>query len=317
MSETKQKLKELIFECETEKEALQLLQSYRKKNFHLVSKKITNPNPSSDQDSTVALKLIRFRQASLASDLETVWENFVHEMTDMGAENSFIVEVLTRIRSKERFWEVHPHDHLRDILMDSTNFIKSDQLSKVLVLVASKEVALNFFNVYQNSIASMIDSMGIFVMVPIKLKSSFSTVKISPKVQILSYDKDADLSKYQKDIDMKIGLIVVTPEDVDFIKQSAFADNIKSQNLSLLVSNHVEQTIFADISYKKYLVDGYNSENSSQDLFNTFYQILKLKMNLAFFWNKDGKSSILNSEAQVLKILDDCFENRSTQHLGN
>ncbi len=312
MSATKLKLKELIFECETEKEALQLLKSYRKKNFHLVSKKVIDP-----KDATVALKLIKFRQPSSATNLETVWENFVTQMSDLGVNNSFISTVLKTIRAKENFWETHPHDHLRDILMDSRNFIKVDQLSKVIVLVAPKELALNFFVAYQSSLASMINALGIFVMVPKSLKSSVTEVKSSAKVQVLSYDQDANFSKYQKDIDMKVGLVIVTPEDIDFIKQSGFADNIKSDKISLVVSSLVDPSLLKDTSYRRHLTFSYDSENASQDLFNSFDLILNQKMKLAFLWDHDEQGSILNSEAQVLKILDDTFENETTQHLSN
>lgn len=312
MSATKLKLKELIFECETEKEALQLLKSYRKKNFHLVSKKIVDP-----KDATIALKLIKFRQPSSATSLETVWENFVTQMTDLGVKNSFISTVLKTIRSKENFWETHPHDHLRDILMDSRNFIKVDQLAKVIVLVAPKELALNFFAAYQSSLSSMIDALGVFVMVPKSLKSDVLSEKTSAKVQVLSYDQDAEFSKYQKDIDMKVGLVLVTPEDINFIKQSAFADNIKDEKISLVVSSLVDPETYKDSSYKKHLAFSYDSENASQDLFNSFDIILNQKMKLAFLWDHIEQGSILNAEAQVLKILDDTFENETTQHLSN
>lgn len=312
MSAEKQKLKELIFECETENEALQLLKSYRKKNFHLVSKKIINPD-----DATIALKLIRFRQPSSAENLETVWENFVHQLLNLGATNSFIAKILTIIRSKDKFWEVHPHDHLRDILMDSKNFIKMDQLAKVIVLVAPQELSLNFLTVYQNSLASMINSLGIFVMTPKYLKSKVSNVKTSPKVQVLSYDKDAEFSKYQKDIQMKVGLILIPPADIDFIKQIGFADNIKSQNISLVVSSLVDLNIFADTSYAKHMAFSYDSQTASEDLFHSFDCMLDQKMKLAFLWDHQDKGSILNAEAQVLKILDDALENTSTQHFSN
>jgi hypothetical protein len=309
MSSIKTKLKELIFECDSEQEALDLLQNYRRKNFHLVSKKTINP-----ADSTVALKLIKFRQSSNGANLETVWENFVNQMTDFGVENGFIVDILKTIRAKENFWEVHPEDHLRDILMDARNYVKSEELSKVFVFVAPEAELLSFFCAYQKSIASMIKSLGIFVMSPERLKSKIKELRVSAQVQNLPYSANSKISEFQKDIDAKVGLILATPEDLSLIPKSYFEENINSKKISLILSSKIGQNELFQAPFNKFLAGGYSANNLSVEAFSILNSSLKNKTPIAFLWNEDKVSSILNPEAQVLKILDDLLESQSAQH---
>lgn len=309
MSSIKTKLKELIFECDSEQEALHLLQNYRRKNFHLVSKKTISAT-----DSTLALKLIKFRQVSNGANLETVWENFVNQMTDFGVENNFIAEILKTIRTKENFWEVHPEDHLRDIVMDARNYVKSEELSKVLVFVAPEAELLSFFCAYQKSIASMIKALGIFVMSPERLKSKIKDLRVSGQVQNLPYSENSKISEYQKDIDAKVGLILATPEDLALIPTSYFEENIKSKKISLILSSLVGQNTLFQSNFPKFIAGSYSLNNLSVDAFSVLNSSMKHKAPVAFLWNEDKVSSILNPEAQVLKILDDLLENQGAQH---
>lgn len=310
MSSIKTKRKELVFECDSAQEALQLLQTYRKKNFHLVSRKIINPDTA-----TVALKLIKFRQSSHGADLETVWERFVNQLTAQGIENSFIAEILIRIRSKPRFWEVHPEDHLHDILMDARNFVKFDQLAKVFVFVAPEAELMSFFCAYQKSIAAMIKSMGIFVMCPERLKSVFKDLRVSPHVQTIPYNGKSKLSVYQKDIDSKIGVILATPEDLNLFSENILEQNIFNEKVSLIVSPKIESTEILNVSAPKYLAGSYTHKNPSSETFATLNFSLKHQIPVAFLWNEESVSSILNPEAQLLRILDEFLENQNSQHL--
>lgn len=316
MSALKSKLKELIFECESEQEAMDLLKSYRKKNFHLVSKKIIDDSGFDDQP-TVALKLIKFKQPSKATNLESVWENFVNQMAEVGVEDAFTSEILKRIRTKDRFWEVHPEDHLRDIVMDARNYIKSENLSKVLLYVAPKDELLSFFCSYQKSIGSVIKKLGAFVMCPDDLKSSVKELRISAQVQALSYTSSSSIEDFAKDIDLKVGLILATPENLSSFKLSELEENIFNNKLSLIVSPTVVSHSILNIAAPKFVASAYTQANAVAQIFSSLNTTLKHNIPLAFLWDHDQVSSILNPEAQVLKALDDLFENLSLQHLSH
>lgn len=312
MTAVKNKLKEMIFECETEAEAMELLKSYRKKNFHLVSKKITNFD-----NSTVALKLVKFRQPSNEKDLETVWESFVSQMVDLDIEAEFISEVLNRIRSKKDFWEVHPQDHLRDIVMDAKNFAKQDEISKVLVFVAEDQKLLDIFSVYQRTLGAVIKNFGAFVIMPKRLKASVTSLKTTTQMQVLSYQEKTEFSKFQKDIDLKFGLILVSPRDIDFIKDSTFSNSVKESKVSLILDSNQASKFSESFSFQKFIFADYSSAVAYKQIFSAMNLSLKHNLKLAFLWNKDSASSFLNIEAQVLKSIDDIFEIEMKQQFGN
>lgn len=312
MPALKSKLRELIFECDSEEEAMDLLKNYRKKNFHLVSKKVAD-----SKDSTVALKLIKFRQPSKAEDLETVWENFVSQMAENHVEDSFVSEILTQIRTKDKFWELHPDDHLRDIVMDARNFVKPEDLAKVLVFVAPEEELKGFFCSYQKSIASMVKSMSVFVMCPERMKSDVKDLRVSAHVQTIPYSAKSQLTEYQKDIEAKIGIVLVTPEDLALFTKSSLEDYIHDQKISLLVSPSVKPTEALNISAPQYVAAGYSSDSSAKNIFSALNKAIKNHQQVAFLWDEDTVGSILNPEAQVLKTLDDLLENQPLQHFIN
>ncbi len=327
MSDVKTKIKELIFECESEQEAMDLLKNYRKKNFHLVSKKIIDDIPSNSSlklfnkpsvnTPVVALKLIKFKQPVHATNLESVWENFVQQMSKNGVEDAFTSEILKRIRTKAKFWEVHPEDHLRDIVMDAKNFTKAENLSKVLLFVAHKEELLSFFSSYQKSIAAVIKQLGIFTITSEGLKSAVKELRISPQVQTLTYNNTFSFQTFAKDIQHKVGLILVTPEDLEQIQIDELALNINDNNITLLLSPTVIAKKVLDIAAPKFIASSYTSENTSEQIFSSLHVALKHNIPLAFLWDHKQSSSILNPEAQVLKALDDLFENLSMQHFSH
>lgn len=317
MSALKSKLKELIFECESEEEAMDLLKSYRKKNFHLVSKRIIDDSSDAENGSTVALKLIRFKQPSKATNLESVWENFVHQMSDLGVDDAFTSEILKKIRTKEKFWEVHPEDHLRDIVMDARNFIKSEKLSKVLVFVAPEAELLSFLCSYQKSIGSVIKELGIFVMCPEHLKAKVVELRASARVQALSYTKRTRLSQFAKDIDLKVGLVLATPEDFSSFDTKEIEEHAFENRMSLIVSPNAVSREILNIAAPKFIASSYMQDKAIAQILSAININLKHHLPLAFLWNHEQVSSILNPEAQVLKVLDDLFENLDAQHFNN
>lgn len=316
MPALKSKLRELIFECDSEQEAMDLLKNYRKKNFHLVSK-VVSQKVADSADSTVALKLIKFRQTSSAADLETVWENFVHQMESYGVEDSFVAEILTRIRAKDKFWELHPEDHLRDIVMDGRNYEKPEELAKVLVYVAEEEDLKTFFCSYQKSVAAMIKAMPVFVMCPERYVSDMKDLRVSKHVQTIPYSKKSQLDKYQKDIEMKVGVILVTPEDLHLLTETVLEQYIQEQKISFLVSPSSYQKVRFCENILTYIASGYTEDHSIKGIFSALNVAMKNDLKVAFLWNADSVSSILNPEAQVLKIIDDLFEEQTSQHFNH
>ena len=59
MSTSIKNFKEILLECKSEEEALQLMKSYQKENFHFVNKKCIDP-----QTHETVVKLIRFQNYS-------------------------------------------------------------------------------------------------------------------------------------------------------------------------------------------------------------------------------------------------------------
>lgn len=310
MSAIKYNQKELVFECESESEAMEILRNYRKKNYHLVSK-ITSPEES--PSSATVLKLVKFCQTSNATDLETVWENFVSQMSSSGLKNSFIAEVLKRIKNKKSFWETHPEDHLRDILMDAKNYAKPEGLAKVLVYVAPEEDLVSFFCSYQKSIASAIDELGIFVLSPDSMKISIKDLKVSSQVQVLSYNAGDSIEAYQADINAKIGLVLVTPELVDLLAKDSLNFNISEKKISLLQAPClVSEKLFKNSV--SYIAGGYDSNSSA---FSAMCESLINETKIAFLWNENNVGTILNPEAQILKSLDNLLSDEDAQQFHN
>ncbi len=308
MSAPKLNAKELVFNCKSESEALEILNDYRKKNFHLVSKK----NSETESTETV-LKLVKFRQSSKANDLETVWENFVKQMSTSGLKNSLIAEVLKRTKAKDNFWETHPEDHFRDIVMDAKNFVKPDGLAKVLVYVAPEADLTSFFCSYQKSITSAISEIGIFVLCPEAMKSSVKELKVSNQVQVMSYASTATINEYKADIDAKIGLILVTPEQLAFIAPDSLIDKNLKRKFSLLQApGLVSENFFQNQT--SFIAGGYDSSSS---VFSVIGESLLSETKVAFLWDENSVGTILNPEAQTLKSLDELLGEELSQHSGN
>lgn len=306
------KLKELIFECDSEQEALHLLQNYRRKNFHLVSKK-----SSTESDSMVSIRLIKFKQKSEETNLETVWENFVNQMMDAGLNSSFIKEVLLKIRAKKEFWETHPHDHLRDIVMDGKNFARPEQISKVFAYVAQKNDLKDFYCAYQKSLANAVSSMGMFVLAPKSMKQEVIDLKISKKVQVLTYDASQSISNFHRDIENKIGLILVDPEETDFLEVQATQQYIDREQVSVGCAVDLDSSVYDKLPSDILLVCGYTESNRATVLFDALDLTFKSEVKVAFVWNRDTVGSILNPQLQIIETLDVLLDNRQTQHLSN
>ena len=80
MSTSIKNFKEILLECKSEDEALQLMKSYQKENFHFVNKKCIDP-----QTNETVVKLIRFQNYSGQNysgqnSLISAWDEWVHQM---------------------------------------------------------------------------------------------------------------------------------------------------------------------------------------------------------------------------------------------
>lgn len=308
MSALKSGFKELVLQCQSEGEAMELLKSYRKKNFHLVSKKSHH-----SEGTATTLKLVKFRQSSTAKDLETVWENFVKEMSDFGIKDNFIAEILRRTQIKDNFWETHPEDHLRDIVMDARNYIKPENLAKVLVYVAPENELINFFCSYQKSVAAAIAELGIFVICPDFMKANIKALKVSSNVQVMSFEKDANLADYQADINAKIGVVLVTPEELGFLSQESLDLNVTGKKLSVLQAPSLVSKKLLK-STDKFIAAGYESRS---EVFLALERSLVDDIKIAFLWDQNKVETIMNPEAQVLKTLDNLWPEQDWQRIGN
>lgn len=297
------KMKEVVFECESENEALQLLNTYKKNNFHLVSRKIVDPKTNS-----LVIKLIKFKQSNGESELCTVWENFVHSMGKLNFSNSFIAKILTSIRTKSEFWTTHPNDHFKDLIMDQKNFVRPSQITKTIVFVGPKESLETFWCTYQKTLRYFIKDKGLFCLAPRSGKSSLEQLSISSQVKILDYNPDAlNMSVFESQIKNKVGIVFVDSEQLETLSGDQIEDLCAKYNLSLILSTDLESKQLESFKGECFLAASYDEsfKNLKKAIEISFLNDLKI----AFLWSLESLNEISNPQKQVLDFLDKQIEN--------
>lgn len=299
----KAKVKEVVLECESEVEAIELFNSYKKQNFHLVSKKIIDPETNS-----MVIKLIRFVDAKPVDNIDTVWENFVTQMKQIGFSNKYITSVLENIKSKDEFWKTHPVDHLHNVVFDITKFLPTSDLSQRLCLVAQDHAIESFWCSLQKSLKHYVKEKGFFVVAPEALVKDLKDLSISSRIKIHSYNpSDLSLQSLSETLEGESGIWFIEPNQAlefgaDFISgvTSAF-------DLSVLLDSSLDLRRFKSFfDIPSSLVAEYHGDRYGlfQALENSYFHQLPI----SFFWDGEVLGEMQNPEKQTVTALTEAFE---------
>ena len=299
----KARVKEVVLECESEQQARELFESYRKQNFHLVSKKVLDPKTNS-----MVVKLIRFADAKPDENLDTVWENFVTQMREIGFSSPYITTVLESIKAKDEFWKTHPEDHLHNVIFDITRFQAASELSQRLCMIANQEPSESFWCSLQKSLKYYVKEKGSFVIAPEGWVSNIKDLSVSDKIVVQGYNpEDLSLQKLSSTLEGESGIWLIPPDQAlelgaDFINgvTSAF-------DFSVLLDSALDLDQFKDFyDIPCSLVGEYRE--GYLGLIHTLEESYFRQLPISFFWNGEVLGEVQNPERQTILALEEVFD---------
>ncbi|MCO5114552.1 MAG: hypothetical protein M9899_10330 [Bdellovibrionaceae bacterium] len=299
----KARVKEVVLECESEQQARELFESYRKQNFHLVSKKVLDPKTNS-----MVVKLIRFADAKPDENLDTVWENFVTQMREIGFSSPYITTVLESIKAKDEFWKTHPEDHLHNVIFDITRFQAASELSQRLCMIANQEPSESFWCSLQKSLKYYVKEKGFFVIAPEGWVSNIKDLSVSDKIVVQGYNpEDLSLQKLSSTLEGESGIWLIPPDQAlelgaDFINgvTSAF-------DFSVLLDSALDLDQFKDFyDIPCSLVGEYRE--GYLGLIHTLEESYFRQLPISFFWNGEALGEVQNPERQTILALEEVFD---------
>ncbi len=299
----KARVKEVVLECESEQQARELFESYRKQNFHLVSKKVLDPKTNS-----MVVKLIRFADAKPDENLDTVWENFVTQMREIGFSSPYITTVLESIKAKDEFWKTHPEDHLHNVIFDITRFQAASELSQRLCMIANQEPSESFWCSLQKSLKYYVKEKGFFVIAPEGWVSNIKDLSVSDKIVVQGYNpEDLSLQKLSSTLEGESGIWLIPPDQAlelgaDFINgvTSAF-------DFSVLLDSALDLDQFKDFyDIPCSLVGEYRE--GYLGLIHTLEESYFRQLPISFFWNGEVLGEVQNPERQTILALEEVFD---------
>lgn len=299
----KARVKEVVLECESEQQARELFESYRKQNFHLVSKKVLDPKTNS-----MVVKLIRFADAKPDENLDTVWENFVTQMREIGFSSPYITTVLESIKAKDEFWKTHPEDHLHNVIFDITRFQAASELSQRLCMIANQEPSESFWCSLQKSLKYYVKEKGFFVIAPEGWESNIKDLSVSDKIVVQGYNpEDLSLQKLSSTLEGESGIWLIPPDQAlelgaDFINgvTSAF-------DFSVLLDSALDLDQFKDFyDIPCSLVGEYRE--GYLGLIHTLEESYFRQLPISFFWNGEVLGEVQNPERQTILALEEVFD---------
>lgn len=299
----KGKIKEVVFECESEEQALELFQTYRKNNFHLVSKKVIDPKSNS-----MVIKLIRFPEEQPANNIDTVWENFVLQMRDVGFSNKYVTMVLENIKAKKEFWKTHPVDHLHNVIFDITRFSSPKDLSQRLCLIADRNSIPSFWCSLQKSLKYYIKERGFFVVAPEDILNNVKELRIANNIQVQTY-KDADLSLQNLSLTLEgeAGIWFIPAEEAKSLGSDFINGVCSAFDMSLLLDSSLNLDQFKSFFEMPCGLVGEYRENY-EGLFKTLEDSYFKQLPISFFWNGETLGEMQNPEKQTIEALENAFE---------
>lgn len=299
----KAKVKEVVLECDSEEQAQALFETYRKQNFHLVSKKVLDPETNS-----MVVKLIRFANSKPVANLDTVWENFVTQMRELKFNSSYITTVLESIKAKEEFWKTHPEDHLHNVIFDITPFMAASDLSQRLCVVIDKDGAESFWCSLQKTLKYYIKEKGFFAVAPEEWVDGLKDLSVSQKVQVQGYNsEELSLQKLSQVLEGESGIWFISPEQALELGADFISGVTSAFDLSVLLDSSLELERFKsffDIPCS--LVGEYRT--GYEGLIHTLQESYFRQIPISFFWNGDVLGEVQNPEKQTILALEEMFE---------
>lgn len=299
----KAKVKEVVLECDSEKQAQELFETYRKQNFHLVSKKILDPETNS-----MVVKLIRFPNSQPEQNLDTVWENFVAQMREIGFSSTYITTVLESIKAKEEFWQVHPEDHLHNVIFDITRFIPASELSQRLCLIADQEPSESFWCSLQKSLKYYVKEKGFFVIAPQEWVDNLKDLSISERIQIQGYNsEDLSLQKLSSTLEGESGIWLIPPDQAQQLGADFINGVTSAFDFSVMLDSALNLDDFKDFyDIPCSLVGEYRK--GYLGLIHTLEESYLRQLPISFFWNGEVLGEVQNPEKQTILALEEVFD---------